>query len=314
MLRTLLSTTAYPATLLGAGVGMVALLDHGVEASVASALVAVVSGAVALALDRGLPYEASWARSHDDVGTDLAHTFLSGTVVEATRVGLFAAFGAAATWLSGEVGGSLWPVGWPLAVQVAVALIGMELFGYGFHRACHEVGVFWRLHAVHHSVPRLYVLNTFRLHPLDSILSLALQVAPLVLVGADARFMAVFLAVVFAHSMLQHSNADLRLGPLNWLFAGPELHRWHHSPKLTEQMTNYGTVMIVWDVVFGTRYLPAGRPPVDVGLGNMPDYPTGYVGQLASPFIARLWHPASASAEASPTPSSQDQEDHGHAT
>lgn len=288
-LRALISATAYPATLLLAGLAIVWLLDAGVDAGLASLTVSAGSVVIALALDRWLPREPAWSRSHGDVGTDLAHAFISGGLVEASRLGLFAAMAVAASWLTERLGFGLWPNDWPLLAQLALALVGMELFGYSFHRACHELEVFWRLHAVHHSAPRLYVLNTFRLHPLDSVLSIALQLGPLVLLGANGRVMAMFLAVIFAHAMLQHSNADLRLGPLNWFFAGPELHRWHHAPTLAEQKTNYGTVLILWDVVFGTRHLPERRPPVDVGLGTMADYPSNYLGQLASPFLAKLW-------------------------
>jgi hypothetical protein len=47
---------------------------------------------------------------------------------------------------------------------------------------------------------------------------------------------------------------------------------------------------VIWDVVFRTRVLPAERQaPADTGLTGYPDYPTGYRGQLASPFRGDLW-------------------------
>ena len=46
--------------------------------------------------------------------------------------------------------------------------------------------------------------------------------------------------------------------------------------------------MGIWDLVFGSWFLPADRePPANVGIGAMPDFPTGYLGQLASPFTWR---------------------------
>ena len=83
--------------------------------------------------------------------------------------------------------------------------------------------------------------------------------------------------------MVQHSNVDVRLGLLNWVVAGPELHRWHHSRHRTESEANYGNALIVWDVLFGTRRLPDRAPPLDVGLAGKP-YPSSYVAQILAPF------------------------------
>ena len=64
-----------------------------------------------------------------------------------------------------------------------------------------------------------------------------------------------------------------------------ELHRWHHSPDLAEGNHNYGGNLIVWDVVFGTRFLPPDRePPRTIGIGDMPAFPRGLLWQLAVPF------------------------------
>ena len=92
----------------------------------------------------------------------------------------------------------------------------------------------------------------------------------------------VFYAV---NGFYQHSNADLRLGWLNWLVSGPELHRWHHSVLPKESDRNFGNNLILWDVVFGTRFLPRGRSVEDLGLRNK-SYPTGFLGQTLAPVTA----------------------------
>ena len=64
-----------------------------------------------------------------------------------------------------------------------------------------------------------------------------------------------------------------------------ELHRWHHSTLIEESNRNYGQNLIVWDVVFGTRFLPVGRePPADIGIPCMPGFPLTFWAHLASPF------------------------------
>ncbi|MFQ5566823.1 MAG: sterol desaturase family protein, partial [Paracoccaceae bacterium] len=88
----------------------------------------------------------------------------------------------------------------------------------------------------------------------------------------------VFYAV---NGFFQHSNVDARLGPLNWLVAGPELHRWHHSRIVRESNTNFGNNLIVWDALFGTRYLPERQVGV-LGLLNRA-YPKDFLGQTLAP-------------------------------
>jgi sterol desaturase/sphingolipid hydroxylase (fatty acid hydroxylase superfamily) len=54
---------------------------------------------------------------------------------------------------------------------------------------------------------------------------------------------------------------------------------------MEEANNNYGANVIVWDIVFGTRFLPNDRePPTDIGLADMPHFPQGFWAQLASPF------------------------------
>ena len=120
-----------------------------------------------------------------------------------------------------------------------------------------------------------------RFHPVDLALSNFAPMIPLLVVGADGRVIALFGLVSAVHGLFQHANLVLRLGPLNWIFSMAELHRWHHSRNLEESNTNFGQNLIVWDIVFGTRFLPKDRePPEDIGIAGLPAFPMDYWGQL----------------------------------
>jgi sterol desaturase/sphingolipid hydroxylase (fatty acid hydroxylase superfamily) len=121
-------------------------------------------------------------------------------------------------------------------------------------------------------------------HPVEGLAYGALTVVPLLALGAPAVPLTIVWAFSTVFRMFQHSNVDVRLGPLNWVFAGPELHRWHHSPRRAESEANYGNVLILWDVLFRTRRMPASSPPLDVGLGGTAPYPGAYAAQLLAPF------------------------------
>ena len=52
-----------------------------------------------------------------------------------------------------------------------------------------------------------------------------------------------------------------------------------------EANNNYGQQLIIWDIVFGTRFLPADRmPPEVIGMANLDAFPMTYLAQVASPF------------------------------
>ena len=246
----------------------------------------LLSYAVVLTLERFVPLHESWKHSRGDVHVDVGHAIVSGGItIGLLRPLMLALAVMVSTRISAWNSAPLWPGHWPLLAQLVLALIVGEFFLYWAHRLGHSVPWLWRFHAVHHSAPRLYGLNAARFHPVDLAISFYAPWVALVILGADARVLALFGLVAAVHGIFQHTNLPIRCGVLNWFFSMAELHRWHHSRVEQEANTNYGQNLIVWDVVFGTRFLPADRePPEDIGLGGMPEFPMGYVGQVLSPF------------------------------
>ena len=258
------------------------------------------AGLVVIALvERLLPFRPRWNHSHGDLRTDVVHAVVSGLgTTQLVLPFVKLAGGVLAAHLTGLVGASLWPVGWPLAAQLAVALVVAEFFQYWLHRWQHEHELLWRFHAVHHSAPRLYWLNAARFHPLDLGVLYLVGYLPLVALGCPEEVILLFALFDAVFGMLQHCNIDVRLGPLNRIFSMAEPHRWHHSRTLVEANSNYGSNLIVWDHVFRTFVLPAGRvAPPDIGIGDLPRFPAGYLAQLVSPF---RWRQVRAAAAARP--------------
>ena len=173
-----------------------------------------------------------------------------------------------------------------MALQVVLGLVVAELGLYVAHRAAHEWRPLWRFHALHHSVRRLWVINTGRFHIVDTLMKIACSQTPLLLLGAPLRvFLWVSAATAFI-GLLTHCNIDVRTGFLDRIFSTPPLHRWHHSKRLPEGNRNYGENVVLWDRLFGTYYHPRDRrPPVDIGIsGRIHD---GFLRQLWQPFSAR---------------------------
>ena len=150
----------------------------------------------------------------------------------------------------------------------------------------HEFNGLWKFHAVHHASDKLYTMNVGRFHPLDKTIQFLGDSLPFLLLGVSSEIFAAYFVFYAINGFYQHSNADVKLGFLNWIVAGPELHRWHHSTTIAEGHANYGNNLIIWDSFFGTRFLPPERTVSEVGIGNK-QWPKGFFSQI----IAPLTHP-----------------------
>lgn len=233
-------------------------------------------------LERAMPHEKAWNADDGQTFANIAHTLLSkGTVqtllVFSAAIGLSSLVTPAA-----EAGYGIWPRGWPLWIQIVMGIAAAEFGLYWAHRLAHEWMALWQFHAVHHSVTRLWIINTGRFHFVDSLVSIVLGMGVLLALGAPMEVLIWLSAVTAFIGMLTHCNVAMRFGPLSWIFNTPELHRWHHSRKLSEGNTNYGENVMLWDHVFGTFFNPARRPPVNIGIAEY--MPPGFVPQLAWPF------------------------------
>jgi sterol desaturase/sphingolipid hydroxylase (fatty acid hydroxylase superfamily) len=276
---------AFPAVLGGALAAALVLMPT-LGTARAVVLVQGASAAAIIVLERLLPFRHDWNRSHGDLRTDALHAAASGLgTAEILLPVAKIAGGLLAARLAGAIGAVAWPVGWPLLAQLALALLVAELAQYWWHRLQHEREILWRVHAVHHSAPRLYWLNAARFHPLDLGVLYAVGYLPLIVLGCPEEVILLFALFDAVFGMLQHCNIDVALGALNGVFSMAEPHRWHHSRLLAEANSNYGSNLIVWDRVFGTFFLPGDRAaPAAIGIGDMPAFPPGYLAQLASPF------------------------------
>ena len=295
---------AYPAIVGGALVLAHAAMKADVPVWFAVPATTALAGLAVAGFERWLPFRQAWLDAHGDVATDALHLLSStagwecGSAMAAAAVAgstmAAAAVAGVAAQAAGYAGTSaldVWPDAWPLAAQVALALVVAEFGVYWIHRVQHERGGWlWRLHATHHTAPRIYWLSIVRNHPLDALITAIVALAPVYALGAGEHVLALQSVYLAAHGFLQHGNVDVRLGPLNRILSMAEVHRWHHSRIVQESNANYGQTLLLWDHLFGTHRMPLPHAPApDVGLAGSAAFPTSWWGQLASPWRASLW-------------------------
>ncbi len=267
-----------PLMLLGINGAGVALAAAGANKLWLLALLGIAV-AVSFTAEALLPYRADWNTSHGDTGRDTAHGFVNETLI----LGSVAAIPALAALIPGD---GIWPGSWPFIVQVLIAILVAD-FGITLaHYASHKIAILWRFHAVHHSVQRFYGLNGLMKHPLHQTVEMTAGVTPLLLVGIPVPVAAALSLAVAVQLLLQHSNADYRVGPLRYVLALNEGHRFHHLKWAGIGDVNFGLFTLIWDHLLRTySYDPHRRfSSADLGMAAKPDYPSGYLAQLAEPF------------------------------
>ncbi|MGP4104971.1 sterol desaturase family protein [Nonomuraea sp. KM90] len=248
-------------------------------------LLGLLATAIALSFtaERLLPYESAWNTSQGDAGRDAAHSAVNESLILASVAVIPLLAAALATTFPAA---GLWPHTWPFLVQVLLAVLIADLGITLVHYASHKIGALWRFHAVHHSVTRFYGLNGLMKHPLHQMLEMTTGVAPLLLIGLPVQVASVLALAVAVQLLLQHSNADYRVGPLTYVLALNEGHRFHHLKWAGIGDVNFGLFTLAWDHLLGTfSYDPMRRfTSEQLGMAAKPDYPTAYLAQLAEPF------------------------------
>jgi sterol desaturase/sphingolipid hydroxylase (fatty acid hydroxylase superfamily) len=282
VLRGALAYGTFPLTLAICGVSCWYAMDYG--RMFGGLMLALLVFYVALELY--FPYRPEWTMTLDSfIQRDAKFLIVNTLTQEAGRI----AIGWAAIYFSARHAAAASV--WHSALKLAALFLLFEFLQYWYHRWSHELkgrfGRFlWRVHAAHHLPERLYVMIHAIGHPIELLITNVLLMLGLPLaLRCTPEETFVFIVFTNAIGIVSHLNADMRLGWLNYIFVGPEAHRFHHSTE-TGEAKNYGAVLMVFDLLFGTFVYRPGSHPQTVGVVDQQTYPDSkHVGAvLALPF------------------------------
>lgn len=173
----------------------------------------------------------------------------------------------------------------PIWLQTVEIYLLVDLLGYWTHRMFHG-GRWWPFHAVHHSSEHLDWMSSIRVHPVNELVGNLCRAVPVLLLGLNPLVTATTAPVLTLYGILLHANVNWDFGPLRGVIASPVFHRWHHSRDPAAIDKNFAGLFPVWDIIFGTYFMPRDRVPEDFGVRE--PMPAGYFGQLLHPFKAVL--------------------------
>jgi|GEM_PF-132670 len=171
----------------------------------------------------------------------------------------------------------------PLWLQSLEIYLLVDLLSYWNHRLFHR-GRWWPFHAVHHSSAELDWMSSIRVHPVNELVGTLCRATPVLLLGLNPVVTASTAPVLMLYAVLLHANVDWDFGPLRGVIASPVFHRWHHSRDPAAIDKNFAGLFPVWDILFGTYYMPRDRVPGNFGIHE--PMPEGYFAQLVHPFAA----------------------------
>ena len=179
----------------------------------------------------------------------------------------------------------------PPGLAIVAAVVILDFAIYLQHVMVHAVPMLWRLHRMHHADLDFDVTTGARFHPVEILLSIAIKMAVIVLIGAAPVAVLIFEVVLNATSMFNHSNVALPLGldrVLRLFVVTPDMHRVHHSELPFETNSNFGFNLPWWDRLFGTyRNQPEkGHDAMTIGIDLFRDPGDLHLPKmLAQPFV-----------------------------
>ncbi|NNF39204.1 MAG: sterol desaturase family protein, partial [Gemmatimonadetes bacterium] len=166
-----------------------------------------------------------------------------------------------------------------------ITLLVFSFIDYWSHRLLHRIPMLWHIHKIHHAPRELTWASTFQEHFAMTITSAPMLSVSTLLLGT--YLVPPWGSVHVLVNYLQHANIRLRFGWLNYIFALPEIHRYHHERDPRYYDTNFSGGFVIWDQIFGTFHYDPDQPAQNFGLDE--DIPLSWHQQQIQPlkWIAR---------------------------
>ncbi|HXQ15010.1 MAG TPA: sterol desaturase family protein [Caulobacteraceae bacterium] len=243
------------------------------------------------------------------IGRDLADNTLywaMGTLLYGDAVALYIHAGAglfaphdASSVAKAILGGYGAAARLPLLVQVLLIIVAIDFVQYWVHRLFHREAL-WPFHAIHHSPVDLDWTATYRNHPVNFLIYSTGVIALVRLAGFSPAAFLIIAPFNMVFGTVVHANLNWTYGPFRYVLASPVYHRWHHAIDPAVRDHNFAPTFPIWDLMFGTYYMPRGALPQEYGVEGVPPH---FLAQMVYPFRVYAerfgaWRKASARAAA----------------
>jgi sterol desaturase/sphingolipid hydroxylase (fatty acid hydroxylase superfamily) len=140
-----------------------------------------------------------------------------------------------------------------------VAIVGVDLLFYAYHRIAHRVRLVWATHQAHHSSQYFNFATALRQKWNNS--GEILIWIPLPLLGIPPWMVFASFSLNLIYQFWVHTERiDRMWRPIEYVFNTPSHHRVHHGMDPEYLDKNYAGIFILWDRLFGTYAEELFRP------------------------------------------------------
>jgi sterol desaturase/sphingolipid hydroxylase (fatty acid hydroxylase superfamily) len=137
------------------------------------------------------------------------------------------------------------------AVVVAAAIAAWDFLYYWDHRFMHTSRYMWAIHVVHHSSEH-YNLSTALRQPVAEAFGTFVPFGSLCLFGIRPGLVETARGVNLLYQYWIHTETVRGMGPAEEVLNTPSHHRVHHGSNRQYLDRNHGSILILWDRLFGT--------------------------------------------------------------
>ena len=140
-----------------------------------------------------------------------------------------------------------------------IAIVGVDLLYYAYHRMAHRVRLIWATHQAHHSSQ--YFNFATALRQKWNISGDVFLRALLPLFGVPPWIVFASFSINLIYQFWIHTERIGKLWrPIEFIFNTPSHHRVHHGMDQEYLDKNYGGIFILWDRLFGSFHAETVRP------------------------------------------------------
>ena len=152
----------------------------------------------------------------------------------------------------------------PLWLDIVGCIFFAEFLNYGLHYAKHKSEFLWKFHFQHHIESKYNIWLVTHTHGLEVMISGTFLATLCTVAGFSPLALSVFLLIYNGVKTYQHSTHNYSLGWLDHIIINPAMHRLHHAIGMD---VNFGSMLTVYDHLFGTIAFPDDVSEEDIVLG-----------------------------------------------
>ncbi|WP_431235802.1 sterol desaturase family protein [Mycolicibacterium psychrotolerans] len=140
-----------------------------------------------------------------------------------------------------------------------IAIVGVDVLFYVYHRTAHRVRLIWATHQAHHS-SRYFNFATALRQKWNNSGEIIMWI-PLPLLGVPPWMVFTSFSISLIYQFWIHTERIDKLPrAFEFVFNTPSHHRVHHGMDPEYLDKNYGGILIIWDRLFGTFQPELFRP------------------------------------------------------